>query len=68
MNKMVYETVKLVDSGWTVEIDAEERSKTYKILKIHALFGHGIYMPIDTSDFTQEQWDIFHIRVEAARN
>ena len=64
---MVYETVKLKDSGWTVEIGAEENSKTYNILKINALFGHAIYMPIDTSDFTQEQWDIFHVRIEEAR-
>ena len=63
---MANERIKL-ENGWLLEIEPEENSKTYKILKIYALFGHGIYMPIDTSDFTQEQRDIFHERVEEMR-
>ena len=55
-----------LENGWIVEIDAEERSDTYNILRISALFGHGIYLPIDTADFTQENWDLFHARVGEA--
>ena len=60
-------TIKLPDSGWEVEIDEEENNKTYNIVRILALFGHGIYLPLDTSDFTQEQWDMFHMRIEEVR-
>ena len=63
---MVTKEIDLTN-GWIVEIGPEENGKPYTVLKIYALFGHGIYMPIDTRDFTQEQWDIFHARIEEMR-
>lgn len=53
-----------VDSGWIIEIDIEDHFGTYQIEKILARFGDGIYLPLDTTDFTQEQWDIFHARID----
>lgn len=53
-----------IDSGWIIEIDVEDHFGTYKIEKILARFGHEIFLPIDTTEFTQEQWDIFHARID----
>lgn len=58
------EAIKIFNR-WIVEIDAEERSKTYNITKVSAFFGYGIWLPIDTTGFTQEQWDLFHQALEA---
>lgn len=65
-NKMVNQRIR-IDNGWIVEIEIKEKSKTYYIVGISALFGHGVYLPVDTSDFTQEQWNMFHDRVMAER-
>ena len=58
------ERIKLRDSGWVVEISKnEDTDDSYTIEKIFAVFGHEQYFPIDTSEFTDEQWDMFHERV-----
>ena len=56
-----------IDNGWIVEIETKEKSKTYDIVGISAFFGHGVYLPVDTTNFTQEQWNMLHDRVMAAR-
>lgn len=66
MSKEKTERIKLRDSGWIVEIhhNDENAGGGYTIEKIQAIFGHKVYFPIDTSEFTDEQWDIFHERLE----
>lgn len=53
-----------IDGGWIIEIDIYDHVGTYKIVKILARFGDGILLPINTTEFTQEQWDIFHARID----
>lgn len=61
------ERIKL-DNGWVIHIKAPSIAKgAYTIENIQALFGHGIWFDIDTSKFTQENWDMFHERVVEAR-
>ena len=61
---MSNERIKLRDSGWVVEISKnKDMDDSYVIENIFAVFGHEQYFPIDTSEFTDEQWDIFHERV-----
>ena len=54
------------DNGWIIEIEKERGC--YRIKKIFALFEHVGYFPIDTSEFTQEVWDIFHMRLEGEKD
>jgi len=59
------ERIMLVDNGWIVEIrHAKVTNGGYTIEKIFAIFGHGVYLPIDTTEFTDEQWDMFHERMK----
>lgn len=60
------ERVKL-DNGWVVELEESAYSTDYTIKQIFARFGHGVYLALDTSGFTQEIWDLFHERIEEAR-
>ena len=61
---MPNERIKLRDSGWVVEISKnKDMDDSYVIENIFAVFGDEQYFPIDTSEFTDEEWDIFHERV-----
>lgn len=61
---MSNERIKLANSGWVLEITRnDDIDDSYTIEKIFAVFGHEQYFPIDTSEFTDEQWDMFHERV-----
>lgn len=53
-----------IDNGWVVELDKSAHSAGYTIEKIFARFGHGVYLPIDTTAITQEVWDIFYERIK----
>ena len=58
-----------IANGWVFEIDLSSTGNTesYTILKIQALFGHGVWFDIDLTKLTQAQWDMFHERIEEAR-
>ena len=57
--------VKL-DNGWVVEVDKSAHPTGYTVEKIFARFDHGVYLPLDLTGFSQEQWDIFHERIKEA--
>ena len=56
-----------LDNGWVVDLDSSTRPTAYTIEKIFARFDHGAYFRLDLTKLTQEQWDIFHARIEEAR-
>lgn len=60
------ERIKIAN-GWIIEIDVSPSTDNYTIENIQALFGHGVYFDIDTSEFTQENWDMFHDWIKEAR-
>jgi len=45
-------------NGWLVNIEETEKGYTIKSIKAH--FGHGIYHPIDTSNFDDALWHFYH--------
>lgn len=57
-----------IANGWIIEIDISPSNGNYSIKNIQALFGHGVWFDIDTTKFTQDQWDIFHERIKEVRN
>ena len=48
-----------LDNGWLVDIVEGEKGG-YTIEKVAALFGHGVYHPIDTEDLTEDEWLVYH--------
>jgi len=56
-----------IANGWIIEIDISPSTGNYTIENIQALFGHGIWFDIDTTKLTQEQWDMFHVRINNER-
>ena len=51
-----------IEGGWVVEIEGDDEN--YEITGIHVRIEHGVYLPIDTQDFSDEQWKMFHDRIE----
>jgi len=61
----MHERIK-IDNGWVIELEKSAYSTDYTIEKIFARFGHGVYLALDLTEFTQEVWDIFHDRIKEA--
>ena len=55
-----------IDNGWVIELKKSAYNTDYTIENIFARFGHGVYLPIDLTELTQEVWDIFHDRIKEA--
>ena len=55
-----------IQGGWI--IDMLTRGKGRRIERIQARLQRNIYLPIDTSAFTKDQWDMFHELCNTGRN
>lgn len=55
-----------IQDGWIVKYEGDIRG-AYTIKGIIVRFGHGIYWPIDTSEFIEPQWDILHTAIKVKR-
>ena len=55
-----------IQDGWIVKYEGDLKGD-YSIKGVVVRFGHGIYWPIDTSEFKDAQWDVLHTAIRVKR-